>query len=375
MTRLLTASKLDLIDRCVGAAVLPGFASSNEYSEGGHAIHGFLDRADEVGKGPALAEIEDDEMRARCEAIDVDAIPAGADSEVAFAYHVATREVRVLGQRLQRAYPDLGPGWIYGTADRAGVAKLRGIVLDFKTGLLKKRARESLQLGFFAVAVTDLHHLDAADVANLYLAHSGRWFPDRASFNSFDLGELRDTLASLLERVAEAQAQVDAGEMPKLHSGSWCEYCEAVAVCPAQRALVRAGIGGELSEIEERFAELTPAAAGIAWERVVLMEKLIGRAKEALRLIAKSTPDGLPLPDGRVLREVPYKKRTVDARVALRVLPSFGADMVERAAKFSLKAIEEEAGKDAVRAIAQQDGVHEVYLTKVQAVAPARRRA
>jgi len=384
--RLPTASALDRAIECPASCVLPGVETTTGDNTRGTRVHAYLARAREVGKGAALAEVIDDEQRLKLEAIDLDALPAGAEGEVALAYDPDTDTTERLQLDDHRAYPHDGRRFFM-TLDLVGVTEVGGVRRafdgDFKTGVMRVRAEDAMQLRVGTLAAARLVGADEGDGLMLYLRHDGRWNPNRAHFDAFDLEETRDQLVTLRSWVRRDHELVDAGRATELvlHDGPWCTYCPALRNCPAQKALVATAAGGELEAIVEGFAELAPAQAGQAYERLLILEKLVKGAKKVLQSMARAA-DGLPLSGDRLLREVLQRARVVDAGVALAVVEKeYGAtiaDAMRGAMRLSLTAIGEafaDAGlpsaitKEAVAAIARAGGITEHQRLQFRAVA------
>ena len=282
---------------------MPQKYTESDDANAGTAIHRYLETRD-------LSAVEDDEIRARCAAIDMSIIPQGAQHEVAISYDVEADTAEIVPVE-GRDYPHDGRRFFM-RLDLIGRLPSAAFVADFKTGEKKRHARESLQLRIGALAVARLIGVDAASVAMLYLRHDGQWYTDRAEFDAFDLVEIREQLLAIRARVIEAHQVVADGGIPTLRPGPHCEYCPAAPVCP-----VVAGIGRELARREPEsvgdwFAGLAVDEAGRIAEQAWLVEKLAGVVKDAAKDWVRAHGE-LPLPSGRRIAIVERKVQTPSA--------------------------------------------------------------
>lgn len=327
--RLPTASRLDTAEQCPGSMVLDGINTTNTDNASGTSIHDFvLVRSVEIGRDAALDEITDRTLRDRCAAIDLSRIPPGAEREVALAWNWRTGEARKVGVNIGRAYPDLGPDWFQGTIDVLGVTGYAVVAQDLKTGEQKVPAAESLQLGFAAVAGTELTGIDRAEVAMLYEGHGGRSFQDHAVLDAEDLAVMRTRLRAIAESRLVALEDVRAGRLPVLRDGPWCSLCPSQRFCPAQAALVRTAAGWGLETVAARMENLSDEEAGRAWEMLAVAEKIVEAGRRALKSRAKQAP--FPLPSGKVVAEVAWGEREVFTDFAKAQFAGLEEDMRRR---------------------------------------------
>lgn len=343
-----TASKLELLERCPAAGALPAvWTESTEDQLAGTARHRFVQRAREMGRDEALAEIPADApWRAQCEALNLDALPAG-DHELAYAYDVATDGARFLGAWLDRAY-QVGPTEVSGTADLVcppTAERPRWLVIDFKGEEEVTAAVQNLQLGFYGLAVARVHGLDEIDVAIGYLGHGGaiRW--DRATLGPFDIEAVAERVRNVHATVAAVRAYVAAGGTALDYArGLHCRRCPALTMCPAQVTLVRevalsvrpeaTDAGDVTQQMTAKLASLSDRDAGFAWVRVQLLEELIAAMKASLR--ARAEVKGLPLPDGEQLIPTEVVRRSIVVDKALPVLRGRFGDQVDAMIDHSL---------------------------------------
>lgn len=328
MSAGVTASKLELLERCPAAAAFPAvWQESTDDQLAGTARHRFLERAPIVGRDAALAEV-DERWRAQCEAIDVTEVPRGT-AEMAYAYDVDSDAGRVLGQWIGRAY-EVGPTEVSGTADlicEPAGERARWLVVDWKGDDEVEPAGTNIQLGFYALCLARAQGLDEVDVAVGYLGHGGgiRW--DYATLQAWDLEAVADRIRKVFNAVAAARALIAGGRTPDVSTGLHCRRCPAMPACPAMTALVRdldVGAQAATADVIGALVRLTDEQAGAAWVRVQLLEDLVARMKASLRARAETRP--LPLPDGGRLVAVEVPRRVVVLDKALPVLRDrFGA--------------------------------------------------
>lgn len=324
-----TASGIDRNLSCIASTVQPKTRLPNRYSGGGDALHKFLDAAAKRGRDVALAEAPEDE-REFFSGIDLDALPAGMESEVGLAYHVETGEARRIPARAEGSgYPDLGPGWLPGSMDRVGMRIVEAsgrrvaVVADFKRYVFRRAASESGQLAVYALAAARLVGADEAEVLFLRPVPGG-WVTDRAHLDAMALDDFADRLRDLWRSEQEARGVYQArGAVGLLEAGmvipgAQCELCDCRLACPATSALIRTASAGDVAQLAAvsaglsedkaieafkalvlpRFEALTLDEVGIAYERLRVLSAFVEGAKKACDEIAARSP--VPLSGGKV---------------------------------------------------------------------------
>lgn len=329
-----TASQLDRAIACPASLTLPVVTqATSPAARNGIVLHSFIEaaRADPAARAKALAAIDDEDLRARAEAIDLSAIPRGADSEVAFGWDPATDAGTRYPNVKARGYPD--DGLLHGTADLVFVADGTVHIWDFKTGVIQVSA-DSWQLKFLALAACRYAGASRATVAIQQLGFSGRWFTDEATLEEWDLDEVAGTLRALPAR-AEA-----AGAASRFSPGEHCRYCPSISYCPAQTALAKAVIAQDVTP--ERLAAavlaLPLAEAGGLWPKVIRAEAVLKAIKDALK--ARAVAEALPLPDGRKVMEVVERRREVKAGATEALAQMVGAEAALSVARLSAPDVE-----------------------------------
>ena len=112
-------------------------------------------------------------------------------------------------------------------------------------------------------------------------------------------------------------------EKPAIHEGPWCTYCPAKYACPAKTAYVKQALAIAPSEI------LSAERAGEIWLEVKRARGIIESMEEAIKQMSADVD--IPLPNGRVLRQVPVTKKNVDAKA----VEAFYAKHSEEVPKYS----------------------------------------
>ncbi len=223
-----SASQIERLLKCPGSNRLPHTETNNSYSTAGRERHAALEAIIKAGGVP--------------KGIDPSLITFDARTEVAFAFNVATFECIVLVDGSHRAYPELGPFWIYGTADLVGTVDDTVIIIDWKSYERNTKAAENMQLLTLAVMACKALGKSSAVVALAYGEGVEVSWTDKATISEEKLSYHAHYLRTLF-----AQSAV----IKELRPGSYCRYCPAFAHCPEQQSAA-------LVEVE--YAALIPAA-------------------------------------------------------------------------------------------------------------------
>lgn len=337
-----TASRLALAEVCLGAALLPRVRyESTEAMAAGTGRHRFLERAREVGRDAALAEIPADApWRATCEALDLVEIPEGRH-EVAYAFDPATGVAREIGAAIGRDYADALDTEIVGTADLIAPPtddRPRWLVIDFKGREAVTAAADNLQLGFYALCAASVADVPEVDVAIVYIREDGSLGWDRAELSPWDLSALGRRLGTLAARLTAADEGLSRGRMPTLRVGPHCARCPALTLCPAQTQIavevLRETSGLTAANCLDGLPHLSDEDAGAALTRLEGAAELIGLQVSALRERAKI--HGLPLPDGSTLMPIESTRRDLITDKAIEVLRARFGEQVDAAIERSL---------------------------------------
>jgi len=336
---MITASALSRLLNCPSSAVLPTAEAHSEWAELGQVAHDDLSN---VG--------DPDHEFARL-------LPPSARSEVKLAFDVATGQGRIVGEGVGRAYGDVGPFEILGSADVLGVDGDAVVVVDFKTGFSDvEPAATNPQLAFYALAACRALGKDRAIVRIVY-TQSNRC--DEAELDAIDLAAFAGKLAALHTTVAGRQAAKQQGEILPTREGAWCKWCNSKPFCPSKIALLvrladPAAVIGSL--------EMTPERAAAAHEQIVRVEQLLNDAKKRReQYVDEHGP--IDLGGGRMFgRYVRNGNERLDGNVAVQAI----AEIVGESAKeFERVAIERRTSKAAIERAAKSTSAPRGTTTKL----------
>lgn len=338
-----TASGLDRAMHCAGSMVLPRVQTEGgKAAQRGTVLHSYVEQARTIGKSAALANIADDDLRNQANAIDLDALPVGAESEIALAYCPETGHAVRLELKGAREYPDM-PGYLMGTGDLVGVGEDYVAVLDIKTGQAVVSAEASWQLRFLALAAAVLSEKRKAKVALCYLRDDGSWRMDWAEFSAADLGGFANELRLMMGRAEAAAEDVNNGRVPPLATGPWCRYCRSMTTCPAQAGLVRALVP-TLGDINSALVNMTPQERGVAYTKYKQADELMRQIGSAFALMAEAEP--IPLGNGMVVRRVMSSRSVAAPGAAKYILEKYNAETLAGCADVDIKVLSQQIKAD-----------------------------
>ncbi len=362
MMRFPTGSALPRVFECPASHVLPQARRSGPWAAYGHGVHAFRVAARAVGRDAALVAIpEDATWRNVCEQLDLSRFPAHSRLEVALAWNQDADAGVILGENIERAYPEeyLRAPWWIGTADEMAEivddGERAAFIDDTKTGWRPQGdAEQHRQLRFLALAASRALGVDRAVTMWITPRDDGRLFYQRATLDGFDLDAIRDEHRALSRHLGELRARAMDGERLPVTEGDHCTYCPAFAGCWAKSTMVTAALAitepavvelAALAETPEGRATIGALYARSREQRRVLEDRL----ESAIRGLAANLADGIPLPDGTVLAEVEVanKPRLVPGLVgpALRTLypehPEIADAAVKQEPRATLTTIEE----------------------------------
>lgn len=311
---------------CPASVVLPQVQSSSRWGETGRAIHQYIQDVIEgkpsdeaVRRIPASLE-----MRAR--GINLSAILHGLSrvrAEVAFALHAQTFDVRELGAGLERAYA-VSDEEIPGTLDVIAFddANGRPVVLDWKTGQSVTACRDNRQIQFAAAVAMRTFESSEVEGRVVYLREDGSHWVDSHVFDAIDVDLFLRDVALSDKRTRQSHESLRVGGTPNVHEGDHCQYCPALAGCPAKVALAKSMLL-DVQSVPETVAALTPAQAGEVWRKLATIESLAEKIKSSLKDYAKQTP--IPLGDDKEVRAEPFERQTVNATKVVELAKAKGA--------------------------------------------------
>lgn len=363
-----TASSLERVLQCPGSTKLVQIRATSEASAKGTGKHRYLELVANGETPEAALDQVPPEFRAVCAALPIDDLPTSLAAEVALALDLADGRAWEIGRGLDRAYGDDLPVFsIAGTADVIGIGDDFVYVADWKGPGNRTRARDSVQLRFLALAACRVYGKSRARVERIRLGDDGEAWRDHHDYDDLDLDAFE----------LELRERLTAGPWTAIHEGAWCDYCPAMAHCPAKARLAVQLAEGRIIEAPGEMLPLTPERAGLAWGRLRAAKKLLTHIEAAVMATLEENGGSLPLPDGRVLRRVsrPGNERLDGEKVFHAMAELFGAEVAEKAVEMTAT---KGAIKDALRPIATKRGelgrAEAAVLDKVRAAGGATRK-
>lgn len=328
---LFSASACSRVAACPSSVAFPAVIESSEDAERGVSLHAHCNRVLTGMPRIVSAARVPEAWRATAEKIRFKAAIGdleGVRSEVSYAIHVASGNVRELGVNLGRNYV-VWCGEVPGTNDFEGRREWDGIevVGDWKTGAQDVApCSENEQMLFHARVRSALTGAHVVEGRICYIRESGYVHVDRHEFTPFELDVFADELESTYASAVDAVRRYADGEVLAVHPGDHCRYCPAITSCPAHVALARAMLP-ELQDIEARIQEMTPVQRGSAWLKMKSCERVLTAVKNGLKETALE--QAFPTVDGKEIREMSYPKETFSQDRAVALLTAKGATQEE----------------------------------------------
>lgn len=362
MTILPTSSSLALCEKCPPSHVLPQSEQRDtRFADEGAAVDAFIQHRD-------LSRVPE-EYRARCAAIDLDAIPQGLH-QVVVGWNWRTGEAFVLRPLDEhRAYPKI-PDVVWGTMDivqgfdgervtgvvavggeGAGTQVTRTVIIDDVKGGLAGRVTEplrNLQLGLGALCFAKVFSLDAVTVGLLFVGFGGAVRTVRVTLDAFALDCVEAQIREVLQRW-EACGDLAAGRpltLADVNPGLWCTewYCDAKLHCPAhqetQTALAKGQKQTMLDQIDALLLE-QPSKAYALWQVMKGMTAEVGA-----RVTGHARQLAIKLVGGRV-----YGEHEVDGKVEID--PDIGWNVLQHEhPQYAIKGVRLEINSTSVSELA-----------------------
>ena len=203
--------------------------------------------------------------------------------EVAVAYHVRKRTVRLTDRMAHRRSNQAHDGELLGIIDLVCVRPGQVMVCDWKTGTWQRDSAPGLQVRFAAMAVAKLVGADEARGALLYVdEHGVREVAEH--LECWDLDATGDALAAIHAAASGAPTSPAPGE--------WCKRCNILGKCNATALAMREveSVASSIQTAEDaaRVHELMPA-----------LEQALKLAKARIKELALRQP--IPLSNGKRL--------------------------------------------------------------------------
>lgn len=303
-----TGSSLERGRECAASFALPQAPNTGEA-----AVRGVLNH-DAIEQALAKGDLTDQPQVVQDALLNAETV----ETEIAFALDVAKETVRVIGRRIGRDYGPLNENEIALTIDAVVAGGGKMTVWDWKSRKRVTSAARNLQLRAGCVAVMLWLGRDSVGGAIGYLDNSES---DVVTVDAFDVPVFFADTRAMLKRIGAARAVVEAGGTPDVHSGSHCDYCPAMAYCPAQTRLAKTMLP-ELSEVERKIAFMTAEQAGNAWVLLKQIQTLADKVEASLKLRAKQ--EVVPLPGGKRLALVESSRTSPSAKDAIERLKQHG---------------------------------------------------
>jgi hypothetical protein len=351
-----TGSALDRLEHCPASQALPHVHVQSEDGARGTALHRFLEL---IGNGQvgALSKIPE-EYREAASSIDLN-IPTlhGVwQHEVAYAYNLKTSHARLLGNGIGRDYSGCSDDEIPGTIDAAST--FNRCVTDYKFDGWDATclpAETNPQTLLAALCLSKAWGLGEMHASIIHFRADGSHWKESATYDQLSLDLFEARLQEMARQVDEAHATVASGRVPEVSRGEWCRWCPAASSCPAITSLIRAATDAPTATADDLLSAITPATAGRAYKRLKEVEDVVKRVRNALYLYASE--HDVDLGDGQVYGAVRSERRTIDARVARKVLADrFGPEVAETACDFETSQAAIERALKPVIAAAKKEG-------------------
>jgi hypothetical protein len=277
---MITASKLELVERCPGSITLPWTDEPNAYSDAGNERHAADEHA--IGSGDVP-----DVYRERWPEV------TQWFAEVSYACDVSDGTSRYLGTGLHRAYGQLAPFEIAGTLDVEGRGPGLLVVIDKKSFEAVTPAAANPQLRFCALAAARAWPAEHIEVA---INHELTGLDVASVDPVFDLDVIQHDVRQLLIRSAGVRAAARAGHPVEFQTGRWCRWCPAFHSCPKQAELRQLASNPDDPNLALKLVLDEESAPDVyaLYRRISILQK---RIAQSLHAYAARRP--IPLGGGR----------------------------------------------------------------------------
>jgi hypothetical protein len=283
---VITASRIELVKRCVGSHALPHRDAHEHEVADGKDRHATQEESINAGDVPAEYTERWPGMTWR--------------AEVKFAYDIVTGDGRELGVGNDRDYSTAHPTEVCGTADVVGLSDRLIVIVDRKGfDPSVSRAAQNAQVHLAALAFSRAHGIDDAHVA---IHHEVRPL-DVAELDMLDLDAFAVEVRDIFHAAAAAREAYAQGAPLELNEGKWCRWCPAFDACPKKRALVQMVASNAADDQVEMLLPLnSDEGAAMAYDFAQRLRMLLKRVDAAIYARAAERP--IPLPNGMMLGKV-----------------------------------------------------------------------
>lgn len=295
-----SASNLERAINCRASCIIPfQTRTTNEAAERGSQIHKYVELIiSGLSSDAALLRIPD-EYKENCRHTDTSFLVGLTDikSEVSYAVDFETGKSRVLGQGLDRDYPEVGESEFVGTLD---IVAMRGevpVIIDMKSGLTTTPAKLNYQIKFAVCAVTGLEDFslcpEEIETRLLYLREDNDNFSDVYIYKKQDVSQSFYELKRFYRKLIYEAKQFEEHGHIQMHEGFHCAYCPCQLFCPAKTAAIRAlGEKAEDSIDEEGNFEINykinKKNAAKAWENYQKIKTYYEAAEKSVKSYAQT---------------------------------------------------------------------------------------
>lgn len=314
--RVPSGSTLDRADACPRSHSLPWYdTQSSQAARRGTAFHDFKHRV-LSGELPSIAfrdvpsEWQDFVSMVSIGASIADLKIVG--SEQAYAYDVGVGRTRYIGTNVHREY-GAGPNEVCASLDVVGVDTAGTFVYtDWKTGRQIRKARDSWQMRFGAMCVSEHYGVSPVKVRLVYVSDDGEDpYVDESVFADHELRAFKEDI----RRIVFASRTSD----PKIVMGDQCGYCQAMLACPAYRDAVRAFV--------PTAEGAAPDVMGIAYVQAKI---LMDGAETVIDLVKKAASGSyIPIGEKKRLAEIESASVHLNRDLVLQKILELGGTMAD----------------------------------------------
>ncbi len=245
--------------------------------------------------------------------------------EVAYALNVERRIVREIGVGIGRAYGPLDDAEIAMTVDIEALRPDGWWVGDWKSRSRVAAVESNWQIRCGVIAVMARHSADSVTGFLGYLDDSEL---EPKVFDAFHVAGWWEELRAMKGRIDAAASLVEAGGVPEVNAGTWCQYCPSLPYCPAHTRLALSMLG-ELEAVDKALAPLSAEQCGRAWELLKRYKTVADRVEKTIK--ARASRELVPLSNGRRLALVECKGRmSVDSEAVAAAFSELGREVPKK---------------------------------------------